>query len=116
MAFNPLMLAVYFGLMQNVFSKATKYSFFDPTKEMAYIPIDVELQTKGKAAVDVVAGRLSKSSGGLLQSTIFILFPAASFSEVAPYFMAVFLIICLIWIVDVKLLYSEYKKITKEKI
>ena len=115
MVFDPLMLAVIFGFVQNVFSKATKYSFFDPTKEMAYIPIDVELQTKGKAAVEMVAGRLSKSSGGLLQSTIFILFPAATFAEVAPYFMIVFLIICIIWVVDVKLLYSEYKKVVKEK-
>ncbi|NRA73582.1 MAG: NTP/NDP exchange transporter [Rickettsiales bacterium] len=114
MALDPLLLAVFFGLAQNVASKATKYSFFDPTKEMSYIPLDVELQTKGKAAVDIVASRLSKSSGGLLQSTIFILFPAASFADVAPYFMIVFAAICLIWLVDVKLLYSEYRKLVKE--
>jgi ATP:ADP antiporter, AAA family len=115
MAFDPLYLAVIFGLMQNVCSKATKYSFFDPTKEMAYIPVDVEIQTKGKAAVDVVAARFSKSFGGLLQSTIFMIFPAVGFVEVAPYFMIVFLIICFIWLVDVKLLYNEYKKVVKEK-
>jgi AAA family ATP:ADP antiporter len=112
-AFDPLYLAVIFGLMQNVASKATKYSFFDPTKEMSYIPIDVELQTKGKAAVDIVAARLSKSFGGLLQSTIFIIFPAVGFTEVAPYFMIVFIVICLIWLIDVKLLYNEYKKLIK---
>jgi len=111
MAFDPLYLAVIFGLIQNVASKSTKYSFFDPTKEMAYIPIDVELQTKGKAAVDVVGARLSKSFGGLLQSTIFMIFPAATYAEVAPYFMVVFVVICLIWLVDVKLLYKEYKKL-----
>jgi AAA family ATP:ADP antiporter len=113
MAFDPLYLAAMFGLMQNIASKAPKYSFFDPTKEMTYIPIDVELQTKGKAAVDIVVARLSKSCGALLQSTIFILFPAVGFTEVAPYFMIVFIVICLIWVVDVKLLYNEYKKLIK---
>lgn len=38
--YTPLWIAVIVGAVQNILSKATKYSLFDPTKEMAYIPLD----------------------------------------------------------------------------
>lgn len=39
---TPLYAAVLVGAAQNIFSKASKYSLFDPCKEMAYIPLDNE--------------------------------------------------------------------------
>jgi AAA family ATP:ADP antiporter len=42
---TPLMAAVLVGAAQNVFSKSSKYSLFDPCKEMAYIPLDDEVRT-----------------------------------------------------------------------
>ncbi len=108
--FSPLWFAVMFGLMQNVCSKGTKYSFFDPTKEMSYIPIDEELKTKGKAAADVVAARFAKSGGAMIQSMLFIIFPAATFVTITPYLMIIFIIVSIIWIADVKLLSTEYEK------
>jgi ATP:ADP antiporter, AAA family len=110
---SPLWLAVMFGLMQNVFSKGTKYAFFDATKEMSYIPLDEELKTKGKAAADVVAARFAKSGGAIVQSTLFIIFPAATFTSITPYLMIIFVIVILIWLVGVKLLSPRYEEALK---
>lgn len=112
-ACSPLALAVSIGTIQNVLSKATKYSLFDSTKEMSYIPLDNELKTKGKAAVDVVGGRLGKSGGGIVQSTFFMLMPSLSFVEAAPYFAVIFFFVVLAWLYAVKALSTEYNKIVK---
>ena len=62
---SALMMAVWLGLIQNILSKGVKYGLFDPTKEMAYIPLDKTSKTKGKAAVDVIGGRLGKAAGDI---------------------------------------------------
>ena len=62
------------GAAQNVLSKAAKYALFDPCKESAYIPLDAESKTKGKAAVEVIGGPLGKSGGSFLQQVTIIQF------------------------------------------
>jgi len=71
---TPNAMAVRLGLVQNVMSKSSKYSLFDPTKEMAYIPLDQESKVKGKAAIDVVGGRLGKAGGSLIQQVLIAVF------------------------------------------
>jgi AAA family ATP:ADP antiporter len=80
---TPLMLAVMVGAAQNILSKGAKYALFDPCKEMAYIPLDAESKTKGKAAVDVIGNPLGKSGGSFLQQILIGVF--GSLSASTPY-------------------------------
>jgi AAA family ATP:ADP antiporter len=41
---------------------------------MAYIPLDLEVKVKGKAAIDVVGARFGKAGGSLLQQVLIALF------------------------------------------
>ena len=111
-ASSPLVLAVTIGMIQQVLTKGTKYSLFDATKEMSYIPLDDELKSKGKAAVDVVGGRMGKSGGGVIQSTFFIF--GFSFTEAMPYFAGLFFVVVLTWLYGVKTLSKEYQNQLKD--
>ncbi|WP_202149340.1 Npt1/Npt2 family nucleotide transporter [Candidatus Sarmatiella mevalonica] len=107
---DPLMLAVQIGALQNVLSKSSKYTLFDSTKEMAYVPLDPELKSKGKASADLIGTKLGKSMSSLLQSTIFILFPAATYESVTQYLLYIFAVIAIVWLYTVYSLNGEYKK------
>ena len=113
---DPISLAVMMGTIQNVLSKSSKYTVFDSTKEMAYVPLDDELKTKGKAAVDVMGSKIGKSFSAFLQSFIFIIMPSATLNSISVYLMGIFTVICVIWIWAVRELSKEYKKATKKRV
>ncbi|MES2214418.1 MAG: Npt1/Npt2 family nucleotide transporter [Pseudomonadota bacterium] len=110
-AFDPLYAAVLVGAAQNILSKSTKYSLFDSTKEMTYIPLSIELRTKGKAAAEVIGAKIGKSLGALVQSSIFTFVPLATFDSIAPLLMVIFIIVIALWIADVHKLNKEYTEI-----
>ncbi|MBH1989541.1 MAG: NTP/NDP exchange transporter [Myxococcaceae bacterium] len=110
---TPLMLGVWFGFAQNVLSKSTKYALFDPTKEMAYIPLDDESKSKGKAAVDVVGARLGKSGGSLLQQIMFAVI--GPITVIAPYSAAIMCGIIVVWLVAVYALNKRFTALSGEK-
>lgn len=113
LAYTPLVLAVYVGFAQNVLSKAAKYSLFDATKEMAYIPLDVELKSKGKAAVDVIGGRMAKGGGAYIQSVLLSAFPGG-YSDITPILAGIFLLINLGWLFAVGALSRRYASVLAE--
>ncbi len=112
MGTTPLFMAVMFGMIQNIMSKSAKYSLFDPTKEMAYIPLDQEQKVKGKAAVDVVGARLGKSGGSLAQQGLLLMF--GQLSLITPYIGGLLLLIMVGWFAAARSLGKQFGELTTE--
>lgn len=106
---SALTAAVWIGMIQNIATKGSKYSFFDPTKEMAYIPLDQELKIKGKAAVDVIGGRLGKAMGGWTLIGIFSFFAVKDVMIVVPYLALIIAFVVVAWFFAVGSLSRRYK-------
>ncbi len=113
MGTSPLAMAVLIGMIQNIMTKSSKYSLFDPTKEMAYIPLDPEMKVKGKAAIDVVGARLGKSGGSLLLTLLLI--PFGTVIAMAPYIAIILFGIVACWLTAVRSLNGQFLSLTKEK-
>jgi ATP/ADP translocase len=108
---STLSIIVAIGGLQNVLAKGAKYCFFDVTKEMVYIPLDDEMRTKGKAAVDILGGKVGKSAGAILQVICYTIFSTAKPDQLAPFLMVMFFLICIIWITAVRALSKKYYKL-----
>lgn len=108
---TPLAMAVGVGAVQNVMAKGSKYSIWDTSREMLYIPLDDELKTRGKAAVDVISSKIGKSSSSLIQAVIFTIIPSATYTSIAPILMFVFVGVCMVWVYAVREINEEYLKI-----
>lgn len=108
-----VVFAVGVGLFINAFGKAVKYSLFDPTKEMAYIPLDPELKVKGKAAVDVIGGRGGKSAGSYIQMGLLTAFSGSALYQLVPIIAPIAIGIVFLWIMSVFGLSKRFKALTE---
>ena len=104
---TPLMLAVLVGAAQNIASKSTKYALFDPCKEMAYIPLDAEQKTKGKAAVDVIGNPLGKSGGALVQQMLIL--SLGSLAACTPYLATILFGVIFLWLRAARSLAGQFE-------
>ena len=112
MGTTPVMLAVIFGMLRYIMSKSTKYSLFDPTKEMSYIPLDQEQKVKGKAAIDVVGARLGKSGGAFIQQGLVIFL--GTVAAITPYVAVAMMVVIVLWLFAVRALNKQFVALTSE--
>ena len=109
---TPLALGVFFGSMQNCIARAFKYTFFDATKELAFIPLSKECKLKGKAAIDGVGSRLGKSGGSIVHQVLLLSFGTVASST--PYVGVILFGTVSAWILAVRALGKRFNQVTQE--
>lgn len=108
---SPLALVVFWASAQNILSRAAKYSVFDATKEMAFVPLSPENQMIGKAAIDGVCSRFGKSGGSIILQAFIMLF--VTLSESVPYVAVTVFIAIVIWVLAIRRLGTQFQEITE---
>ncbi len=104
---TPLMAAVIAGAAQNILSKSSKYSLFDPCKEMAFKTLDAESRVKGKAAIDIIGNPLGKSSGSIIQQVLIL--STGSLGASSPYLAGILMLVTSSWLNSTRRLNSLIK-------
>lgn len=108
--FSSLAIVVFFGSMQNCLSRASKYTIFDATKEIAFIPLDSESKLKGKAAIDGVGSRLGKSGGSITYQAMLLF--CGSLAASLPFVGIILFSSIGIWLYAVSSLGKEFHLLT----
>lgn len=93
---NPANFFLLLGGIQMCFGRACKYTVFDETKEIAFIPLSKSEKRKGKAIVDGLASRFGKSGGALIYITLFMFI--GDFTSIIPYVAVIMLVAIVLWI------------------
>jgi len=112
---SPLYFVVILGMLQNVTTKTLKFSVFDPTKEMAFIPLDSEAKIKGKAAIDVVGSRLGKAGSSWTQVLLIEFFGMGSVLGITHIILPVVVLIVAVWLVSLRSLNRSFTALTTQK-
>ncbi|MBS0621243.1 MAG: NTP/NDP exchange transporter [Verrucomicrobia bacterium] len=110
---TPLALCVFFGALQNCLARASKYTVFDATKELAFIPLSKECKLKGKAAIDGVGSRIGKSGGALMHQGLLMFFGTIALST--PYVAGLLLLAIGAWIGAVKALGHRFNSLVSHQ-
>ncbi len=111
---SSLAMVVLFGTIQNVLCRGAKYSVFDATKEMAFVPLSQESKIKGKAAIDGICSRMGKSGGSLIHQTL--LMAMTTLNASAPYVGAILFTLIGGWIVAVSRLGRRFNAMTTQPV
>ena len=108
-----LVLSVIVGMVNNVFSKSAKYTLFDVTKEIAFVPLNDEQKYKGKAAIELMVSRLGKSGSSFVQQ--FLIVSLGTLTLALPWLAGMFFIVVIIWLYAIVKLNKRYCHLVSEK-
>jgi AAA family ATP:ADP antiporter len=108
----PLSLGILFGSFQQVFSRASKYTIFDATKELSFVPLTRESKLKGKAVIDGVGSRLGKSGSALIYQALLMCF--GTVSATVPYVAVILLLVIVAWMAAVIYLGKQFNILTAQ--
>lgn len=108
---TPLAIAVFFGSAQNVMSRAAKYTVFDATQQMAFIPLSPDCRLKGKAAIDGVCSRLGKTGGSVIHQSLLLTF--SSITASAPFVASFLFGVIIVWTAATYMLGNRFKALTE---
>jgi ATP/ADP translocase len=95
---SALQMAVYVGAIHNIAARSSKHTIFDSTKEMAYIPLEDDLKTKGKAAAEMIGMRFGKGCGAFMQQILLTVFAGLTLMDLAPIIGVIFVMVMVWWI------------------
>jgi AAA family ATP:ADP antiporter len=110
---TPLAISVFFGSLQNVLTRAAKYTVFDSTKEMAFIPLSEENKLKGKSAIDGIASRLGKSGSSFIMQILLMIFSTTV--ACSPIIAVILLLLIPFWITAISSVNKKFQEASKEK-
>ncbi|MCP3660795.1 MAG: hypothetical protein GY830_11035 [Bacteroidetes bacterium] len=106
---STLKLIVILGAIQVLSTKISRYAFYDMTKEIAYIPLDNESRTKGKAAIDTIGSRFGKSASSYIHLFILWIAHTGSVLNITIFLIPILILICTGWLYSVKYISSKLK-------
>ncbi len=113
MGMTPTALGVLFGSIQHCFTRASKYTLFDATKELAFVPLSKESKLKGKAAIDGIGSRLGKSGSSLSYQVLLMAF--GTVSATVPFVGCILFFALGTWLVAVYFLGKQFHAITAQR-
>lgn len=100
---------LFIGTLQFIVSKGLKSSLFVFTFEMLFIPLNLEMQKKGKIAISLIASRIGKTIGSI------ILILIQDYSNFLLINSIIIFILCSVWIYIVYKIYTQYKKLIEDE-
>ena len=102
------------GAVYYICNRFFKYAFFDPVKEIAYMPLEEKERLQGKAMIDVFGSKFSKAMSGYVQGILLAVMPYASQISISKYLIYFVVIFMIIWIRSVLVVSKEYEELSNK--